>query len=84
MQGRQDAYDAEVAKTLRLTEREVALALRLAQGKSNKAIARELCMSPHTVRDHVSALLRKASVARRTRLMGLLAAGFLFGLDLLP
>jgi DNA-binding NarL/FixJ family response regulator len=66
-----------------LTEREVDVARHLAQGKSNKIIARELGISPHTVRDHVSVLLRKSGVDRRTRLLAVLQAGFLFGLDLL-
>jgi DNA-binding NarL/FixJ family response regulator len=69
--------------SLRLTEREVDVARHLAQGKSNKIIARELGISPHTVRDHVSVLLRKSGVDRRTRLLAVLQAGFLFGLDLL-
>ncbi|MFN9031971.1 MAG: response regulator transcription factor [Betaproteobacteria bacterium] len=66
-----------------MTVREVDVARRLAQGKSNKTIARELGISPHTVRDHVSELLHKSGVDRRTRLLAVLRAGFLFGLDLL-
>lgn len=68
---------------VRLTQREVDVARHLARGKSNKIIARELGISPHTVRDHVSELLHKSGAGRRTRLLAVLQAGFLFGLDLL-
>jgi DNA-binding NarL/FixJ family response regulator len=66
-----------------LTEREVDVALGVARGKSNKEIARDIGISPYTVRDHVSALLHKTGTSRRVRLMTLLGGSFLLGLDLL-
>ncbi len=69
-------------KSVRLTEREVDVACQVARGKSNKSIARDLGISPYTVRDHVSALLQKSGVSRRSQLMAELSAGFLLGHDL--
>jgi DNA-binding NarL/FixJ family response regulator len=55
-----------------LTPREHDILKYLAQGKQNKSIARELGISPFTVRDHVTCILRKAGVSNRFEL-GLLA-----------
>jgi DNA-binding NarL/FixJ family response regulator len=70
-------------RRIRLTEREVDVARRLVLGQSNKEIAADLGISPHTVRDHVSVLLQKADVPSRARLAAIVASAFLFGLDLL-
>jgi len=59
----QDQHAALLAEQLTEREREV-LAL-LAQGGSSKQIAKELAMSPNTVRTHVQAILNKLQVHSR-------------------
>jgi DNA-binding NarL/FixJ family response regulator len=49
-----------------LTERETDVLKLVAQGLSNKAIARRLAMSERTVRTHVSAILAKLHLSSRT------------------
>lgn len=61
-----------------LTPRQQAILALLAEGRSNKAIARALGLSPHTVRNHLSALFRllgarnraEAVLAHRQRTIG--------------
>lgn len=48
-----------------LTPRHIELLVRLGQGKSNKEIARDLDISPFTVRAHMSVLFRKLGVSSR-------------------
>ena len=50
-----------------LSTRELEILRLLASGKPNDEIARELVISPFTVRNHVSALLRKLQVLNRTQ-----------------
>jgi two-component system, NarL family, response regulator DevR len=57
-----------VASFRDLTERQSAVLELLSNGCSNKEIARQLELSPNTVKIHVSALLRHFSVRRRTDL----------------
>jgi DNA-binding NarL/FixJ family response regulator len=54
-----------VNHTLTPSEREV-LAL-LAQGHTNRAIASQLHITPHTARNHVSSILDKLGVHNRTQ-----------------
>lgn len=64
-----------------LTPRQVEVLKLLAEGHSNKLIAKQLSMAENTVRVHVSAILRFLDVANRTEAgvaaarMGLLAEG---------
>lgn len=51
-----------------LTCRELAIAGLLLRGLSNRRIAVELGISPHTVRDHVSAMLVKFRFENRVQL----------------
>ncbi|MFP5392985.1 MAG: response regulator transcription factor [Gammaproteobacteria bacterium] len=51
-----------------ITQREREVLMYLARGKPNKFIARELGISPFTVRDHVTCLLRKMGVSSRVEL----------------
>jgi two-component system, NarL family, nitrate/nitrite response regulator NarL len=53
--------------TVRLSNKERVILLHLAQGASNKHIARELKISEATVKTHVKALLHKISVRNRTQ-----------------
>nr|WP_166180900.1 response regulator transcription factor [Altererythrobacter segetis] len=50
----------------RLTEREGEVAQMVAEGLSNKQIARELSISPATVKNHVHAILGKFDLSRRS------------------
>ncbi|MFN9212354.1 MAG: response regulator transcription factor [Betaproteobacteria bacterium] len=52
----------------RLTARERDVVQRLIAGRTNKEIARDLAISPHTVRDHVSAMLDRFGVDNRAAL----------------
>lgn len=49
-----------------LTVREIEVLQRLAEGASNKAIARQLGISAHTVKFHVTAILEKLGATSRT------------------
>ena len=48
-----------------LSHRELDVLERLAQGQSNKLIARELNLSPHTVKRHVARILSRLAVTSR-------------------
>jgi DNA-binding CsgD family transcriptional regulator len=49
-----------------LTPRELEVLILLAEGKSNKEIARSLGISVHTAKFHVGALIDKLDAVRRT------------------
>jgi DNA-binding NarL/FixJ family response regulator len=53
---------------MKATKRERQVLRLIAQGKTNRQIADELAISTYTVRDHVSALLRKQGVHTRMEL----------------
>ena len=61
--------DAALA-ALGLTGQEVKVLERLAAGGSNKEIARDLGLSPNTVKTHVANLYAKLEVSRRTQAIG--------------
>ncbi len=61
--------DAALA-SLGLTGQEVRVLERLAAGRSNKEIARDLGLSPNTVKTHVANLYGKLEVSRRTQAVG--------------
>lgn len=65
---RADAFKVnEAAMTsLGISTREYTVLTLLAGGKTNKEIARELSISPNTVKSHVAHLYDKLSVSRRT------------------
>jgi DNA-binding NarL/FixJ family response regulator len=54
------------AAAVRLTERQVQVLKLIAQGQSNKEIARELDLSPATVKAHTAAALAALDAANRT------------------
>ena len=62
----QIARDAEQRNSERLTEREEEIARLVAEGLSNKQIARNLAISPATVKNHVHAILGKFDLQRRS------------------
>ena len=54
-------------KSLGVTEREFAVLELLAAGRSNKEIARDLGVSPNTIKTHILHLFEKLQVQRRTQ-----------------
>ena len=50
-----------------LTDREVEILRLLAQGQTNPQIARELVISPGTVKNHVRHIIAKLEVSDRTQ-----------------
>ena len=60
------ARASEVRRHDRLTERQDKIARMVAEGLSNKQIARELSISPATVKNHVHAILGKFDLPRRS------------------
>jgi DNA-binding CsgD family transcriptional regulator len=57
-------------RALGLTGQEIRVLERLAAGRSNKEIARDLGLSPNTVKTHVANLYGKLEVSRRTQAIG--------------
>lgn len=60
-----------------LTERETEIVSYLARGLTSREIAAEMTLSPHTVRDHVKAILRKCAATSRGELVARLFADHL-------
>ena len=52
-----------------LSARERDVALGLARGESTEAMAARLCVSTHTVRDHLKAVFRKTGTTSRTEVV---------------
>src|SRR5438270_573247 len=49
----------------RLTRRETEVLRGLSRGVSNKGLARQLCVSPHTLRHHMTRIYAKLGVDKR-------------------
>ncbi|RFB05572.1 helix-turn-helix domain-containing protein [Parvularcula marina] len=60
-----DGPNTAAISTLGLSPREIEVLSALAIGQSNKEIARQLDISPNTVKAHVGSLCRKLEVSRR-------------------
>jgi len=58
--------NTQVRDTLGVSDREFEVLTLLAEGRSNKEIARQLEVSPNTVKTHVSSLYEKLEAKRRT------------------
>ncbi|GAA2341840.1 LuxR C-terminal-related transcriptional regulator [Dactylosporangium salmoneum] len=54
-----------LANAYGLTSREIQIAQLISRGRSTDEIAKNLCLSPHTIRDHVKAILDKVDVTSR-------------------
>ena len=65
--GRRFEKNTAALQSLGITDREYAVLELLAAGRANKEIARELHVSPNTVKTHVSRLYEKLEVGRRTQ-----------------
>ncbi len=61
------------AETGQLTDRELDVLRLVADGRTNKAIARELGISDHTVKFHVGSILAKLGAESRTEAVSLAA-----------
>ena len=59
--------NSRAQETLGVSERERQVLELLAAGRSNKEIARELAVSPNTIKTHVARLFEKLEVQRRTQ-----------------
>lgn len=57
-------------KSLKLTGQEIRVLEKLASGRSNKEIGRDLGLSPNTVKTHLSNLFAKLGAQRRTEAVG--------------
>jgi DNA-binding CsgD family transcriptional regulator len=64
------ARNEEALRSLGITSHEYEVLTHLAGGRSNKEIARELGVSPNTVKTQVSSLFSKLDAARRTDAIG--------------
>lgn len=64
------ARNDRALSSLGLTGQEVKVLERLAEGRSNKEIARVLGLSPNTVKTHLANLFAKLDVSRRTQAIG--------------
>jgi DNA-binding NarL/FixJ family response regulator len=64
--GRAQTRVASIVEEASLTEREVAVLQALAQGQSNKEIARSLWLAEQTVKFHLTNIYRKLDVRGRT------------------
>lgn len=69
--GGRDSVQAE--RLEQLTERERAVALAVAEGHSNKEVARQLDITPRTVKAHLGAIFRKLEVRDRMQLVLMLS-----------
>jgi DNA-binding CsgD family transcriptional regulator len=63
---REFAGNPQVQATLGISDRELEVLGLLAAGHSNKEIARQLALSPNTVKTHIAKLFEKLEVRRRT------------------
>ena len=76
--GEKDDRSAREANTARLTSREQEVVRLVARGLSNKAIARELGISPRTVEGHLNHVFEKVGTTSRTELVHYALANSLF------
>ena len=55
-----------------LSAREIEIVTMVAQGLSNKEIGSGLCLSEHTVKDHLKNVMRKMAVSSRSEIIAML------------
>jgi len=62
-------YIKERLKQYNLTPRQKELTVLSAEGKSNRDIAKELCISEHTVKDHLKEIFQVIGIRHRSQLV---------------
>lgn len=66
---RSQVVNAESKKRFNLTDREEEIVMHVADGRTNKEIARLLEISEHTVKEHIKHILRKTNTSTRTGIL---------------
>jgi len=74
--GAQLPSDVSLMQRFGMTSREADVALLLARGTRNRAIAQQLRISPHTARHHTESVLLKLNVHARSEVSGVICDGF--------
>jgi DNA-binding NarL/FixJ family response regulator len=59
--------DLKTGEEIQFTQREIDVLKHLVTGKNNTEIAKELCLSPHTVKAHLSSIFHKMGVGDRVK-----------------
>lgn len=59
---------SEIARSLKLSPREFQILRSVFDGRTESAIAADLCISPHTIHSHMDRLRHKLGVADRMEL----------------
>lgn len=67
--------EAALRERFGLTRREAGVALLLARGLANDAVADALCISPHTARRHTERVMAKLDVSARAQVAAAVLAG---------
>jgi DNA-binding CsgD family transcriptional regulator len=67
-----EEYNPEASTDLNLTDRELEIIQLLKKGMDSKAMADQLCLSQHTVRNHRRNILRKTNTNKVTELLSLI------------
>jgi DNA-binding NarL/FixJ family response regulator len=62
-----DLKDDDLPDLVDLTPRELDVLMRVAQGKTNRAIAKDLHLAEVTIKKHVQSILEKMGVRDRTQ-----------------
>jgi DNA-binding CsgD family transcriptional regulator len=75
LQAREDAPAARPMPDFSLSDRESEIVPLIIEGLSNDDIASKLFISPHTVKNHVTSIFRKAGVTNRFELLKRISAG---------
>ncbi len=66
---RPQAPSNEAQKYFNLTDRELEIIMNVAEGKTNREIAKLLAISEHTVKEHIKHVLKKTGSSTRTGIL---------------
>lgn len=62
-------YTDDIINTVKLTQREKEVLELLIKGFSNNQIASQICITPHTVKAHITNIMKKTKINRRIKLV---------------